>query len=147
MKKNISSRRKFMRIMTAALPASFLANFSVNASSAKSPMKKVDGTFRHHVYFWLKNPDSNEDRKLFMKNLTNFLKEVEVILSVHVGEPAGTPRDVVDNSYQYDLLVNFKNKEDQDIYQEHPAHIKFVDDTAHLWAKVQVYDSISVWPE
>lgn len=136
-----------MRILAAAIPASFLANLSVNASSKIGSMKKIDGTFRHHVYFWLKNPDNKDECKLFMKNLTKFLKEVDVILSAHVGEPAGTPREVVDNSYHYDLLVNFKNKEEQDIYQEHPAHKKFVEDTAHLWTKVQVYDSIAVWPE
>ena len=62
----------------------------------------------------------------------------------HIGIPAQTPRDVVDNSYGYSLVCVFKNKEDQDIYQAHVAHKKFIKDTSMLWEKVVVYDSLTV---
>ncbi|MFW5751847.1 MAG: Dabb family protein [bacterium] len=144
--KNSGNRRNFIRILTMAIPASLFTRKLSSATPGLSPVKKIDGSFRHHVFFWLKNPDNEEERKVFLDNLTSFLEKVDVILSVHVGEPAETQREIVDNSYHYDLLVTFKDKKDQDIYQEHPAHEKFVDDTSRLWTKVLVYDSLSVWP-
>ncbi len=107
----------------------------------------IQGPFCHHVYFWLANPDSQTDRDRFLKNLISFLEEVEVIQSVQVGEPAGTPRGVVDNSYTYDLIVTFKDAAAQDVYQAHPAHVRFVEASKDLWTKVIVYDSIRIWPE
>ena len=139
-------RRNFLKMFAVAGSLTLLPLQILKAQNKSKPMKKIDGTFRHHVYFWLKDPEDKEARKTFIHNLTSFLEKVDVILAAHVGEPAGTPREVVDNSYHYDLLVTFKNKEEQDLYQEHPAHKKFVEDTAHLWTRVQVYDSLSIWP-
>jgi hypothetical protein len=106
--------------------------------------KQINGVFKHHVYFWLKEPKNKEGNALFLKNLTGFLEECDMINSVHIGKPANTPREVVDNSYTYDLLVTFDDKKEQDAYQEHEAHKRFVNETAHLWTKVQVYDSIEL---
>ncbi len=39
-------------------------------------------------------------------------------------------------------MAFFKNKEDQDIYQTHPIHLKFIEDCQHLWQKVVVYDAM-----
>jgi hypothetical protein len=58
-----------------------------------------------------------------------------------VGEPAGTPREVVDNSYTVCLAATFASKEDQDIYQDHPIHQQYVEDNQDKWTRVQVYDS------
>jgi Stress responsive A/B Barrel Domain len=38
----------------------------------------------------------------------------------------------------------FENKADQDVYQDHPVHHQFVENCAHLWEKVIVYDSDDV---
>ncbi len=106
--------------------------------------KQIKGVFIHHVFFWLKEPENESVNKLFLKNLSGFLKECEMIKSVHIGKPAQTPRDVVDNSYTYDLVATFDRKEEQDAYQQHPAHKHFVAETAHVWKRVQVYDSIEL---
>jgi len=103
-------------------------------------MKKL---FIHHVYFWLNEPVTPEIRGKFEKGLKK-LVTVETIVDYHLGVPAGTSRDVIDSSYSYSLLVTFKNKEDQDIYQTHPTHLKFIDEFGDLWEKVVVYDSISI---
>ncbi|MDX1470979.1 MAG: Dabb family protein, partial [Flavobacteriaceae bacterium] len=63
------------------------------------------------------------------------------IISYHIGTPAGTPREVVDNSYDYCLIVNFKDKEAHDNYQEEDAHQVLRDETAGLWSKLQIYDT------
>lgn len=96
----------------------------------------------HTVFFWLKNPDSLEDRKKFRASLQRFIDNSKYIQSVHIGAPAGTPRDVVDNSFTYNLIVEFDSKEDHDKYQEEDVHKVFVVESHELWERVQVYDSI-----
>lgn len=101
----------------------------------------VQGDFAHTVYFWLHNPDNSEDRKAFEISLTNFINQSPYITTKHIGVPAQTNREVIDNSYTYSLLLTFKDKATQDQYQEEPAHKQFIAKSSHLWSKVIVYDS------
>ena len=98
--------------------------------------------FVHHVYFWLKNPSNEEDKKNLIEGL-NILSGASVIDGFHVGVPAETSREVIDSLYNISWLLVFKNKEDQDIYQTHPMHLQFIENCAHLWDKVLVYDTIA----
>jgi hypothetical protein len=97
--------------------------------------------FIHHVFFWLRNSDSNEDRILLIEGLKK-LSLANTIKDYHIGTPAATNREVIDSSYSVSWLLLFQNKEDQDIYQTDPIHLKFVEDCAHLWKKVVVYDTV-----
>lgn len=99
--------------------------------------------FIHHVFFWFKNPLTQEVRVKF-ENALKKLVTVETIVDHHLGVPASTTREVIDTSYSYSLLVTFKNIKDQDIYQTHPTHLKFIADCQDLWEKVVVYDSVSI---
>ncbi len=98
--------------------------------------------FVHHVYFWLKNPASKEDHARLLKGLQTLTK-IETIKTVHIGVPADTNRPVIDTSYQFSLLLIFDNRKDQDAYQNHPTHLKFVEECSNLWTKVIVYDSVN----
>jgi hypothetical protein len=106
-------------------------------------MAKQLNYFIHHVYFWFKKPASKKDKTRFEEALKK-LVTVETIVEMHLGVPASTRREVVDRSYSYSLLTTFKSKEDQDIYQTHPTHLKFIEDCADLWERVVVYDSVSI---
>lgn len=98
----------------------------------------------HKVFFWLKNPDSQEDRDALIKGLKT-LANIETVRGLHVGVPASTEdRDVVDSSYQVSEMLLFDDVAGQDAYQVHPIHEKFVEDCSHLWSKVVVYDSVAV---
>ncbi len=97
--------------------------------------------FIHHVYFWLKNPSSEEDRSKLLDGLEK-LSKVKTIKMFHIGKPADTNRDVIERSYSVSWMLIFENKEDQDSYQVDPIHLKFVDECKHLWSKVVVYDSV-----
>lgn len=99
------------------------------------------GNFAHNVYFWLNNPDNQEDRAAFEKSLTNFINHSEFIRTKHLGTPAATDRGVIDNSYTYSLLLTFDNKAQQDKYQVEEGHLKFIEESSKLWKKVIVYDS------
>ena len=106
-------------------------------------MAKQLNYFVHHEYFWFKNPVSKADKTRFEEALKK-LVTVETIVEMHLGVPASTRREVVDRSYTYSLLTTFKSKDDQDIYQTHPTHLKFIEDCSDLWERVVVYDSVGI---
>ena len=99
--------------------------------------------FIHHVYFWLHNPESEADKKNLIDGLKK-LSKVSTIKSFNIGVPAGTWRDVIDNSYSVSWLLFFNNGTEQESYQSDPVHLKFVQECKHLWNKVVVYDTVSV---
>ena len=102
------------------------------------------GKIVHHVFFWLKNPDSAADRDQLIAGLRK-LAAVEVVRSLQIGVPASTEqRDVVDSSFHVSELMVFDNVVDQKTYQDHPVHKDFVAKCSHLWAKVIVYDMVTV---
>ena len=102
----------------------------------------TNNVFVHHVYFWLANPGSSEDKGALLAGLQK-LSTVKTIQFFHIGEPATTNRDVIDVSYSLSWLLFFKDKADQDSYQVDPDHLKFVEDCKHLWKQVIVYDSVN----
>ena len=94
----------------------------------------------HHVFFWLKNPSSTEDRQALINGVKK-LQEIETVRQLFVGVPAATEdRSVVDSSYGVSELLHFDDLEGQNTYQDHPLHKKFIEDCAHLWNRVVVYD-------
>jgi hypothetical protein len=115
------------------------------AASAMPTMEKKDKKqLSHHVFFWLKNPNSKEDQQKLIEGLRTLAK-IETIKKLHIGVPASTEkRDVVDNSYHVSELMFFDDVEGQNVYQVHPLHKKFIEQCSHLWEKVLVYDSIDV---
>ena len=109
-------------------------------SSLNSSNEEFKTSFIHHVYFWLKSPDSNEDQSTLIEGLKE-LSKVETIQKYHIGLPAGTSRNVIDSSYSVSWMLVFKTSADQDSYQTDPIHLKFVETCSALWDKVVVYDS------
>jgi hypothetical protein len=98
----------------------------------------------HHVFFWLKNRDSKEDLNKLIEGLRT-LSKIESVRKLHIGVPASTEiRPVVDATYSASELIFFDDVAGQDAYQVHPIHEKFVEQYAHLWEKVVVYDSIEI---
>lgn len=132
--------------MKYILKASLIFLFIMNLSEAQAqkPKSEFDPHFTHVVYFWLKNPDSSDERKAFLTSLKNFMSKSEYARTKFIGEPAGTSRDVVDGSFTYSLILTFPSKEIQDKYQDEPAHVKFVEESQHLWKRVVVYDSVGL---
>ena len=102
---------------------------------------ELKNTFIHHVYFWLKHPESKEDLQKLVEGL-EALATVEEIKMYHIGVPAPTDREVIDNTYSISWLNIFETSEDHDAYQIHPKHLKFISDYSSLWSKVKVYDSL-----
>jgi hypothetical protein len=109
-------------------------------------MKTFDSSFAHTVYFWLKNPDSKEDRAAFESSLRKFLAQSAYAKTKFIGTPPGPSRDVVDGSFTYSLIVTFASAEDEQLYQDEIPHQRFIAESKALWSKVVVYDSLGITP-
>jgi hypothetical protein len=156
--KDLSNRRQFITGAAALGAAAMLPSAQAhNHGEEKHQGDHGHGHHKHHkhgavaipklthtVFFWLKNPESTEDRDALIAGLKT-LKDIETVRGIHIGVPASTEkRDVVDNSYQVSELLMFDDVEGQNAYQVHPIHQKFVEECSHLWRKVTVFDSIEV---
>lgn len=127
------SRRNFVKNTALAAGAASIIG-TAEARTAKE-------LFVHHVYFYLKNPNSEADKAKLLEGLEK-LSKVPTIRMVHIGTPASTNRSVIVRDYSVSWLCFFDNLEEEEIYQKHPIHLKFVEDYSHLWEKVNVYDSV-----
>jgi hypothetical protein len=129
------NRKEFLQ--TTALGAMGVV---INTQSSDRMAKNM---FVHHVYFWLKNPQSQDDRAKLIAGLEK-LSKVKGLQMFHIGQPADTNREVIDRSYAISWLTVFPDKASQDAYQVDPIHLKFVEECSSLWTKVVVYDSVDV---
>lgn len=135
----MKNRRSFIKKVAVGIAVAGLSPLTKNARAGEV---EITGALMHHVFFWLKEPDNKAHRKQFEKAMVDLLK-VETIKMSHVGIPAATEeRGVVENSYTYSFMVMFNSLEDQNIYQKHAIHLKFIEDNSDLWNKVVVYDSV-----
>ena len=131
----MTSRRTFI----AAASAAAFVTTQAGASPAVNNYPKLV----HHVFFWLKNPNSKEDLESLLKGLRTLAK-IETVRGVHFGVPASTEkREVVDNSFSASEILFFDDTAGQKVYQDHPIHKQFVADCSHLWERVVVYDALS----
>jgi hypothetical protein len=112
-----SNRRKF--ITTAAV----LAAGTVAVSATPQIQVAEEWPIVHHVFFWLKNPGSPEDRDKLVAGVKT-LVNIPTVKKLRVGVVAATEkRDVVDNSWAVSELMFFSDLAGQATYQNHPIHL------------------------
>jgi len=129
-------RRKF--IATTALGTSIvLLNNDANAMQIDQAEE-----ITHYVLFWLKKDLSDKDIKDFA-GFFELLKKIPVVKSMKYGKSASTnQRDVVDNSFSYNLVATFKDIAAINIYENHPIHLDAIKKYSQFWEKVVVHDSL-----
>jgi hypothetical protein len=131
-----SNRRKFL-----ALAAGIAAVSSVKGNPLMTMKKNI---LAHQVYFWLKKPDSAEDRTELIKGIKT-LRKIESVKKLSIGVVAATEkRSVIDDTWSVSELAIFSDLAGEAAYQVHPIHNDFVKNYSHLWSKVVVYDSTEV---
>ena len=91
-------------------------------------------------FFWLKENNS-DNREQLIEGLKK-LSSVETIKQFHIGVPANTNREVIENTYSVSWMILFDSPVDQESYQVDPIHLNFVKECSHLWEKVTVFDTI-----
>jgi Stress responsive A/B Barrel Domain len=95
--------------------------------------------FSHVVIFWTDPAKLNAPDEV-IAGAREYLAPIPGVVNFHLGKMARSHRDVVDQSYQVGLCIQFESKNAQDDYQDHPMHLQFVDKCKALWTKVVVYD-------
>ena len=114
----------------------------MKTSPDSDPKQTFRHAFVHVVYFWLKPDQSESQVAEFEAALRQMVQDSEHASTGHVGKPAGTPRDVVDNSYDYCLIVTFDDAASHEAYQTEPAHDRFREINKQFTNRVQIYDSM-----
>lgn len=105
-----------------------------------SQIKK--GLIVHSVYFWLKEGLSQEEKQDFL-HFFEILRSIPEVRYLSIGKPAPTnPRDVVDNSFSYHLIVFFETMADINVYETHPDHIAAAQQYSKYWTRVEVRDTV-----
>ena len=97
------------------------------------------GMFSHVVIFWTdpSKPDAPDE---LIGAAEKYLASIPGVVNFHVGKMVTSHRDVVDQTYQVALNIQFQSKQAQDEYQDHPQHLEFVKECKPLFAKLVVYD-------
>ncbi len=99
--------------------------------------------FIHTVYFWQKPGTAPAACDQLQADCYSLLGKIPGVAHLFAGPPAGTPRDVVDNSYSIGLTVIFNDPAGHDVYQPHPLHQQFIARNKEHWSRVQIYDHIA----
>ena len=97
----------------------------------------------HTVFFWLKEKENPEAQAALAAGL-KALATIDLIAQAYVGTPADTRRPVIDHTYDFSITFVFASEADQTAYQTHPDHLVFIDQCAHLWERVVVYDAVAL---
>jgi len=119
----------------------FLTFTIASNGQTENTMREFNANFAHTVYFWLANPDNQEDRTAFETSLKKFLNNSAYAKTNFIGTPPRASRDVVDGSFTYSLIATFESADAQQKYQDEAPHKLFIEESSHLWTKVIVYDS------
>ncbi|PWL24809.1 Dabb family protein [uncultured Roseivirga sp.] len=95
--------------------------------------------FIHSVYFWFKEGVTEEQKEHFFTDAEK-LRDIEVVQALYTGVPAETTRPIVERSYDFAVIVHFRDLAAHDVYQQHPIHLALLENGASLWDKVMITD-------
>ncbi|MCW5964953.1 MAG: Dabb family protein [Bryobacterales bacterium] len=110
--------------------------FASPAEAAEKRMKLA-----HNVFFSLKDVSPAAQERL-VAACHRYLKNQQGVVFFAAGTLAQEfAREVNDRDFQVGLHVVFASKADHDRYQDHPEHLKFIEEQKENWAKVRVFDS------
>ncbi|MFC3199766.1 Dabb family protein [Parapedobacter deserti] len=130
-------------MLAACAPSTSNQNTSETTEKQETSTTNMENkeVIAHYVLFWLNDGLSEQEINDFA-NFFEELKTIPGIKSLHYGRAAQThQRDVVDNSFTYNLLVYFDTMDDIDTYETHPIHLEAIEKYSKFWNKVVVHDS------
>jgi hypothetical protein len=95
-----------------------------------------------HIVFFTLAESNDANRAQLVDACKKYLDKHEGLVYFGVGVRAPEyDRPVNDQDYDVALHLVFATAKDQDVYQTHPRHTKFVEECKGLWKKVRVFDS------
>jgi hypothetical protein len=100
----------------------------------------------HMVYFSLSEP-TEANRQALIKACHKHLSKHEGTTHFSVGVVApGLDRPVNDRAFEVALHLVFDSREAHNKYQDHPRHLKFIDEVMPMLSKVRVFDADLIEP-
>jgi hypothetical protein len=128
------------RFAVAGLVVGLLGSFAA-AQEAKKPKKAAAPMVGHMVYFKLKDA-SAENKKKLVDACKKYLADHDGVEFFSAGVLSDSlKRDVNDRDWDVALHLVFTDQAAHDKYQDHPEHLKFIEENKANWAKVRVFDS------
>ena len=95
-----------------------------------------------HIVFFTLAESNDANRSKLVEACKKYLAKHEGVVYFGVGARAPEyDRPVNDRDYDVALHLVFATARDQDVYQTHPQHLKFVEECKGLWKQVRVFDS------
>lgn len=95
----------------------------------------------HCVFFSLKD-NSAEKCQALIDDCYRLLTRPEGLISLYAGgRDEELKRPVNDDQFDVALVVVFESRAAHDVYQDHPAHVEFIDTNKENWTTVRVFDA------
>ncbi|MFO0796552.1 MAG: Dabb family protein [Gemmataceae bacterium] len=129
--------------MLRPLAAAALVAAVVATAGAQDPPAKAKGgpLIGHMVYFKLKDGSAAGRQKL-VAACDKYLAAHDGVVFYSAGPIAAEfKRDVNVTDWDVQLHLVFADKAAHDRYQDHPDHVKFIEENKADWAAVRVFDS------
>lgn len=135
-------RRKIL-FRTMLVSALIMVSGSLFAAVApKLNPPKEHKVYSHYLLFWLKKDLSESEVKEF-QNFFEGLKKLPYQKNLRYGKPANsTPRAVLDNSFTYNVYMEFDSLEDLEAYGQLPEHLALVKKYKPFFDKMMVHDTV-----
>ena len=103
--------------------------------------RKTGPQIGHMVYFKLKDP-TPENRQKLVDACKELLANHEGTVYFAAGvRGEAFKHEFNDRDWDVGLHLVFANKAAHDKYQDHPDHLKFIEENKALWSGVRVFDS------
>jgi hypothetical protein len=103
--------------------------------------KAVPPMIGHMVYFKLK-ASSPENKQKLVDACKKYLADHDGVVFFSAGTMGDSfKREVNDRDWDVALHLVFADKAAHDKYQDHPEHLKFIEENKDNWDKVRVFDS------
>lgn len=83
----------------------------------------IPGEIQHMVIFDLSYAEGSGEAKKFLQDGTRILTGIPVVRNFQAFKQVSSKND-----YQYGFSMVFTNREDYSTYNQHPAHVAFVQD-------------------
>ena len=132
--------RVVFAVLTMVLFAAPLAA-AADKAAKKAAKKAANPLIGHMVYFKLKDGTA-ENRQKLVDACDKYLADHDGVVFFSAGVIGDSfKRDVNDRDWDVALHLVFADKAAHDKYQDHPQHLKFIEENKAGWDKVRVFDS------
>lgn len=126
----------------AALTTALAVGLTAPAVEAEpKAARKAGPQIGHMVFFTLKDA-TPENRKKLVAACEKYLRDHDGVVYFSAGPRAESlDREVNDKDWDVALHLVFADMAAHDKYQDHPQHLKFIEENKAMWSKVRVFDS------